>query len=535
MLSSKLLSAAQSSSIDTDLILVFNTSLGDLTVEVPFGNSTTVNVIVDWGDNTSDAYTTNGTKAHTYATGGEYTVRISGSLQRFGDYVTRPELIKCLSFGDLGITNLQAAFANCVNLIEVPAALPVNVTALQDMFYQSTSFNFDISGWDTSSVTAMNGMFNGATSFNQNIGSWNTSNVIYMYSMFKVATSFNQNIGSWDTSNVRYFGIFDLNGMFQGATSFNQDIGAWDTSSAVDMGGMFYGATIFNQNIGSWDTSKVTNMVNMFQNATNFNQNIGSWDTSNITNMAGMFNGATNFNQNLTGWCVGNFQSEPSNFATSSALTAGNKPVWGTCPSHIAAGSITYIGESTGITSATLPAHQAGDLILAFAFYDGITSVPTQPTGWTSIAGSGSGAVGASARLAYKIAASSGEISETWTSATTVIFLVYRGVETANIIGLESVFTGASTTVVYNTNGFWQGLSRIVAFAGHRSTNTALGTPPRDLTLIVNPTDATDEAAAFQSTVDNYGMWNRFDRAVSGTAAGWIAYVLRLRVPITKV
>ena len=484
MLSSKLLSAAQSSSIDPNLTLVFDTSLGDLTVEVPFGNSTTVDVIVDWGDNTSDAYTTNGTKTHTYATGGEYTVRISGSLQRFGDYVTRPELIKCLSFGDLGITNFQAAFANCTNLIEVPATLPVGVTSIVDMFNQSTSFNFDISGWDTSSVTAMNGMFKGATSFNQNIGSWDTSNVIYMFNMFNGATSFNQNIGSWDTSNVIYFGLFGSNGMFQGATSFNQ--------------------------------------------------NIGSWDTSKVTNMAGMFNGATNFNQNLTGWCVGNFQSEPSTFATSSALIAGNKPVWGTCPSHIAAGSITYIGQTTGITSAALPPHQAGDLILAFAFYDGTTTVPTQPTGWTSIAGSGSSAVGASARLAYKIAASSGEISQTWTSASTVIFLVYRGVETANITELESVFTGASTTVVYNTNGFWQGLSRIVAFAGHRSTNTTLGSPPSDLTLIVNPTDATDEAAAFQSTVDNYGMWNRVDKAVNGFAAGWIAYVLRLRVPITK-
>ena len=51
--------------------------------------------------------------------------------------------------------------------------------------------------------------------------------------------------------------------------------------------------------------------------------------------MNGMFGGATNFNQDLTNWCVSNFQSEPDDdFATNSALTEDNKPVWGTCPSN---------------------------------------------------------------------------------------------------------------------------------------------------------------------------------------------------------
>jgi len=522
MLASNLMRAANG--IDPDLVLVFNTALGDTTIELPLNG--TVNANVDWGDSTSDTYTTAGTKTHTYAVGGTYTVRVSGTLTQFGGAVTRPELIKCLSFGTIGITNLTGAFRTCANLTEVPDVLPLGVTLLLNTFFGATSFNQDIDNWNTSSVTDMEGVFNGATNFNQNIGSWNTSNVTDMQNMFANATAFNQNIGIWDTSNVT-----NMFSMFSNAAAFNQNIGGWDMSNVTNMGSMFSGATAFNQDIGSWDTFSVTSMGAMFNNATAFNQNIGGWDTSSVSLMNFMFNGATAFNQNLTGWCVGNFQAEPVDFATSSALTSGNKPVWGTCPSHVSDGSITYIGQATGVDSAILPAHQTGDLILAFAFRDGSTTQGTQPTGWTAI--DVAAANTCAARVAYKVAASSSETTGTWTNFTTVIFLVYRGVNITNIVNIDTESTGSGTTVTYNANGFWQGLSRIVAFAGHRSVDTALGTAPGTLTLIVNPVDATDEGAAFHSTVDNFGNWTSTNVSVGGTSSGWITFTLRLRVPIT--
>ncbi len=48
--------------------------------------------------------------------------------------------------------------------------------------------------------------------------------------------------------------------------------------------------------------------------------------------MTEMFKNTSSFNQDLTSWCVTNILAEPANFATSSALTNANKPVWGTCP-----------------------------------------------------------------------------------------------------------------------------------------------------------------------------------------------------------
>ena len=143
--------------------------------------------------------------------------------------------------------------------------------------FDGTTFDGDISHWDTSSVTTMFGMFFNATAFNHDIGSWNTSNVTDMRSVFNNASKFNHDIGNWDTSKVT-----QMASIFSGATAFNQDIGDWDTSLVSNSigfaGGMFQNATSFNQDL-SWDVSSMVSMVNMFHGATAFNQDL-SWDVS---------------------------------------------------------------------------------------------------------------------------------------------------------------------------------------------------------------------------------------------------------------
>jgi len=439
---------------DEPLVLVFDTSLGDLTIELPLNG--TVDATVAWGDNTSDVYTTAGTQTHTYAAGGIYTVRVSGTVTQFGSGTTtlsRPELTKCLSFGTIGITSLDGAFRNCANLTEVPTVLPVGIDSLARMFLSATSFNQNIGGWDTSSVT-------------------------------------------------------DIAGMFNNATAFNQDIGGWDTSSATIMG-------------------------NMFNNATSFNQNIGGWDTSSVTIMTGMFQSATNFNQNLSGWCVGNIGALPPNFAgLSSGLSSTNFPVWGTCPGFEVDGNITYIGAAAGTTSATLPAHQAGDLILAFVFRSGSTVVTTQPAGWTNIQSVGGNVT--HGRLAFKIAASDSETSGTWTNATRVIFQVYRNAEPQNITlaGLRSTATGSSTTVSYNAVNAWKDLAWTVAFMGHRSTNNSAGTPTGLTARSSTNSSARMLGADSTNTSD---VWSTTTVNIGGTSSGWRTFVLRLRNKIKKI
>jgi surface protein len=169
------------------------------------------------------------------------------------------------------------------------------------MFRQASSFNGNISNWDTSSVTGMSGMFNDANSFNQDISRWDVSKVTGMSYMFNNAYDFNQNLSNWNTSSVYY-----MDGMFQNAISFNGNISNWDLSSIINIYQMFYNATSFNQDVSSWDVSNVNDMSSVFRYATSFNQDISTWDVSGVTDMRRMFENATSFNQNLSNWNVTN-------------------------------------------------------------------------------------------------------------------------------------------------------------------------------------------------------------------------------------
>ena len=155
-----------------------------------------------------------------------------------------------------------------------------------------------------------------------------TSGITDMSFLFKAGdgfsgtTSFNGDISHWDTSSVT-----DMYEMFREAQSFNQDISNWDTGNVTNMEGMFRHARDFNQDIGSWDTSSVANTYAMFDSAANFNQNISSWDTSSVTDMDFMFNFIFNFNQDISDWCVENISQRP--IAFSFLLSTQQQPNWG--------------------------------------------------------------------------------------------------------------------------------------------------------------------------------------------------------------
>jgi surface protein len=239
------------------------------------------NVQVDWGDNTSSV--TNCDECgylyrHTYATSGQYTITISGTLTGFGqdidqNFFENPPvpllgaeyLTAVTSFGDLGIESLSLAFFGSNNLIDVPAVLPATVTDLSGLFASASSFNDDISAWNTANVTSM------ALMFADLIGLFSDST-----DSTEPSSAFNQSLSSWVTSSVT-----DMSGMFNGASAFDQSLSSWDTSSVTDMSGMFAGASSFNQSLSSWNVSLVTSMEDMLDDAAlstaNYDATLDGW------------------------------------------------------------------------------------------------------------------------------------------------------------------------------------------------------------------------------------------------------------------
>ena len=118
---------------------------------------------------------------------------------------------------------LKTGYLSFYKMTANPAAISEldvsNLFFVDEMFTRS-SFNQDISKWDTSNMRAMFRMFQYASDFNQDISGWNTSNVMDMDYMFDAATSFNQDLSQWCVSNIDSKpSLFDTNSGFEGDTA----------------------------------------------------------------------------------------------------------------------------------------------------------------------------------------------------------------------------------------------------------------------------------------------------------------------------
>jgi hypothetical protein len=110
----------------------------EMTVETPSASATwsvnivagtTPNLLVEWGDSSSDTYTTTGVKDHVYASAGTYTVRISGTfasggrirLGKFGNFA----YLKAVQpvGGITNIVNFWDSMRDCTGLTSLPADL----------------------------------------------------------------------------------------------------------------------------------------------------------------------------------------------------------------------------------------------------------------------------------------------------------------------------------------------------------------------------------------------------------------------------
>lgn len=204
---------------------------------------------------------------------------------------------------------VKVALSSSSALTSVPDQGPLT-SDYSGLFDGCSTFNQDISSWDTSHVTDMRNIFNGCSAFNKPLNTWNVSNVTNMNGVFYGCSVFNQPLNNWIIDSCT-----SMAAMFYNCAAFNQNINGWNTGNITTMNQVFSGCSAFNQPLNNWNISRVKTMTMMFYNCTNFNQDISGWDTSSVLSMNYMFYSCSNFNRTISNWNVSKVTDITSMFA----------------------------------------------------------------------------------------------------------------------------------------------------------------------------------------------------------------------------
>jgi len=197
--------------------------------------------------------------------------------------------------------------------------------------------------------------------------------------------------------------------------------------------------------------------------------------------------------------------------------------------------AISFVGAaSAAATSLTLPTHQAGDLLLVFAYRSGATTPPTVPTGWTVVSQGGNN--NNAAVLAYQLAAGAGTASGTWANATHISTSAYRSSAGVLALGANASDGGSGDVLSYPglTLQDADGSSWLAAFGGHRQA-TNVEVAPTGMTNRTSTATAGESAA--HDTNSTATTWTTRTVTVapsSGGTQGWRTAVLEIREVVAR-
>jgi len=299
------------------IIIDTSKAAGD-TFTLPIDNVTQDGEI-DWGDS-STSVLSYANRTHTYASGGVYTISISGDVLKgfyFNNGGDKLKMIEVVSWGHMNLTSPSRAFFGCSNMLDISATDSPTITASDAsyMFYNCSSLRtLDTSAWDMSSVTNYTSALRNMPSLVSGLEGFVTSTATNLHTCF-FATSYKGDLSSWDVSNVTGW-----TETFKGANTFNADMTGW-----VVQDDMFY-SNLFNSNstitgigLDTWDVSNLTAF--RAGSCSQLNPDITGWTTSSLVTITWQSCGS--FDRSMANWDV-NQVTNFYNFLLGSGLSTAN-------------------------------------------------------------------------------------------------------------------------------------------------------------------------------------------------------------------
>ena len=208
-------------------ILTVETTGASETMEIQ-GSGTGHLYDINWGDGTVETSQTAASPSHVYASAGTHTITITGTYKRIyvnnnATYKTKYRTVE--QWGDVGMTNMNAAFYGCSGLTSI-ATDPPNVTNFSNCFTFCTSLASLPTGLfdNNTAVTNFIACFVGCTSLTSlPTGLFdNNTAVTYFSFCFTGCTSLTTaGFGTW-----AWGAVTDATGMFSNVTLTTADYNA---------------------------------------------------------------------------------------------------------------------------------------------------------------------------------------------------------------------------------------------------------------------------------------------------------------------
>lgn len=258
-----------------DFVLTVETTGTPETFTIPCNNTGVYNATIDWGDGTADSTITtynDADLAHSYASPGTYTIRISGSFPYiyFNNTGDRAKVRTVEQMGRVGWASWVGSFYGCSGITAFTVGncdLPTSVSWTNSLRSMTALTALNLSGLAGVQPTSLSSTFFG-----------------------------NVALQTLDMTMIDFSANANMVNAFRGMTALTSlllpDNAVDSTCTSLDR--MFYLCTALETfNTTGWDTSAVTSFSGVLRSMGTVNVDISGWRFNTATDVTLFLNGST--------------------------------------------------------------------------------------------------------------------------------------------------------------------------------------------------------------------------------------------------